>query len=1615
MGSLLTAIQVTGDTLSFNSVGAFEGQFTRSVGSGDNQFIETPSAGVLGTRAIQRSANGTETIVYVSNEPLGGLLNAATVSMKLKYSTNSTGKDGVPLFFGLTTNSEFPGFDTNSAGDDFLGVRLNQLIMGSNESKLSIFNGVNGSTVNEVDSAHENLAPGWYEFEVSFEKVDGAFDLSVAMHSLSENGVSRTAENIITAAVSSLANPDLLGSGGLHFYLGGTDSLNRGVEVIDEIVYSGIGDDVDLTGPSALLATVISNSQIDLTWSDNSSDETNFRVERKTGIGSWSAVKTLPAGTTSYSDVSLLGETTYSYRVFALANGVISKSSNQVSARTGSLTPFIPADLIASAFSTTGVRLTWTDTSSNETWFRIERKSGAGAFELVDDIVGDLEGFSDTGLVADTTYTYRIRSGNAAGLSPSSNEASVTTPSVPVPAAPSNFRLTSASVTQVAFAWDDNSNDEQGFRVARKTGSGSFELIAELPAGSTAYSDTEVTELGAYMYHVYGYNGNGQSAFSNPIDIKLPFLAPNGLTAQAVSTSQIDLSWNDNSQVETGYRIERKSGNSSYITLVNVGNDIASFSDMTVSPSTSYVYRVVGISFFEFSDYTNEATASTPALVPSAAPSELAIINMGIDHVILNWNDNSSDELGFRIERKTGNGSFEMLKELDPETTIFGDYDVTELGSYVYRVVSYNAAGGSVPTNEITVQMDFISPTKLSALAVSSERVDLSWLDNSSVETGYLVERKAGEGDFEELVALDAGSVEFTDTEVAPLSTYTYRVTALSGSLRSTSSNDSSVNTPNVPSPGSPSNLLANLIDSKHIALSWIDNSVNELGFRLERKVGNGGWSNFVQLPGNTTSFQDLQVSELETFRYRVVSFNDGGISTPSNEALVTFPFIAPTGLSGQSVSPTEVDLTWTDNSLVETGYRVERKSGDGPFMTLTTTEPGIEAYVDGSANLEVNYTYRVIGEYVGGLSTPSNEVSAATSANESKPNAPTGFSANAVAYDQIHLTWNDDSDNESGFRFERKEGSGGEFRFIGNSATNSTSFTDIGLKPDTTYFYRVSAFINGARASDKSPEKSATTLSIPLPSSPENLTVVSQEIGVVGLSWTDTSDVEAGFTIQRKIGGSNFEDLVSVNENVTFYNDSSVTELKSYTYRVLSYNSGGSSPVSSEVQVAVPLAIPRSFEGEAVSSNSVFLSWEDVSRIESAYRVERKESEGDFETVVLLGANSTEFSDSSVAPKSTYSYRVFAMKEGTVSEATNVINVTTPNIAVPNVPTELRVIALSETSVSITWKDNSDNEDGFQVFRKTEEGGVWVDIGEVVPDVNMFVDDQAISGVNYSYRVSAFNEGGAGEEVETDFIIPVAGRLINISTRGLVESGDNVMIGSFIIQGDGPKTVLIRGIGPSIASSINAPVLNDPELTLVSGADLNRPIAYNDDWRDTDEQRIIDVGLPPSNKLESAIVVQLEPGAYSAILSGVNYTTGFGLIEVYEVDYSKNIRVVNISTRSFVQEGDKRMIGGFIVNGDTPTRVYIRASGPSLPASIENRLADPILELFSGKERIDINDSWQESPRIGEIVATGIAPTNEKEAAIVATLDPGSYTAIVGGANDSVGYSLLEIYYYPE
>ena len=285
--------------------------------------------------------------------------------------------------------------------------------------------------------------------------------------------------------------------------------------------------------------------------------------------------------------------------------------------------------------------------------------------------------------------------------------------------------------------------------------------------------------------------------------------------------------------------------------------------------------------------------------------------------------------------------------------------------------------------------------------------------------------------------------------------------------------------------------------------------------------------------------------------------------------------------------------------------------------------------------------------------------------------------------------------------------------------------------------------------------------------------------------------------------------------------------------------------------------------------------------------------------------------------------------------------------------------------------------------------------------------------GIVSNVQLFATNSRGTATLPLIFFLAPSGA--VNIATRISVGTGDNVLIAGFIITGNAPKKVVIRAIAPSLkVNGVPLPgAMQDPILELHQPAGL---LGTNDNWRDTQENEIISTGIPPTDERESAILAYLNPGNYTAVVRGKDNATGIAVVEVYDLgtaslDSSSNAKLAQISTRGTVLGGDNVMIGGFIIT-QVATKVIVRAIGPSLSAfGVGNALQDPTLELHDGSgATIMSNDDWRTTQE-QQIIDTTVPPKDDRESAIVATLSPGAYTAIVRGKGDKTGVALVEVY----
>ncbi len=281
-----------------------------------------------------------------------------------------------------------------------------------------------------------------------------------------------------------------------------------------------------------------------------------------------------------------------------------------------------------------------------------------------------------------------------------------------------------------------------------------------------------------------------------------------------------------------------------------------------------------------------------------------------------------------------------------------------------------------------------------------------------------------------------------------------------------------------------------------------------------------------------------------------------------------------------------------------------------------------------------------------------------------------------------------------------------------------------------------------------------------------------------------------------------------------------------------------------------------------------------------------------------------------------------------------------------------------------------------------------------------------------YQYPTTSCNEAfySVPLHLEKTNFPAVGPQALNLSTRGNIGTGENVLIGGFIITGDEDKTVALRVLGPSLSDfGIVAP-LADPVLTVYDSS--GAVVATNDDWAsDPNASQISAAGLAPTNSAEAALAITLPPATYTVIAAGKNGSSGIGLLEAYDLSPAGS-RIANISTRGFVGTGENALISGFIIGDVANATVVVRALGASLPSTLSDVLADPSFTVYdSNGTAIASNDNWQDDVNAAAIQENGLAPGSATESATVLHPPPGAYSLIVNGANGESGISLVEVY----
>jgi titin len=932
------------------------------------------------------------------------------------------------------------------------------------------------------------------------------------------------------------------------------------------------------TAPIGLSATVISQSEIDLAWSDTAGDESGFKVRRavvtKGIIGPYVVVAVTSSTGTTFADQGLSSNTTYAYQVTAVNAGGESALSNMVQATTLPAPPAIPDALQAAALTSTSIMLSWTDGAADASSFLIQRQSGTGQFTQVATVAGAARTYTDTGLLPNTTYTYQIIAVNAGGQSSPSPQANATT-LLPPPDVPTALVAVAPAATQVNLSWVETGTGANGFIIQRSTAGAGFTQIATASSTATSYADTSVAPGTSYTYRLIATSAAGNSAPSASAAVTTPPLPPAppaGLTAVATSQTTIVLNWAGGGSGQAQFVIQRQSGTSGFSSIAVISGNSLTYSDTGLAPNTTYTYQVVASNTGGSSAPSNQATTATFPPVP-ATPTNFVAVPVSQTEIDLTWTDNKSDFTGFVLQRRSPTTGYTTVAQLSASTLAYADQNLAPNTAYTYQLFAVNTGGMSTPTAPLataTLPGAPAAPQGLTANGVSQAEIDLTWAAGDKTQTGFIVNRAdvvgGVVGAYVPIATLGAAALTFKDTGVVASTTYSYQIVAVNKGGMSAPSNTVQVTSPPAP-PTAVSNLTGTLTYATTASLSWTDTAGDQTGFVVMRKYGASASQKVAVLGPTATTFIDRGLVLGTTYTYQIVATNAGGQSTPSNAVVLNTPPLAPPAVgtvAATVTSTTTAVITWTYSATTQTGFLVLRAPVSGLFATVGTVGASVRSFTDTGLTSGTTYRYEVVAYNSGGNSSASNTATVTTL--QILPSQPTKLVSTRVGMTEIDMSWTYTGANAV---FLVQHLSGATWSTIATLAAGYRSYAMFGLTANTTYSFRIVAS-NAAGSSAPSNVLSVSTLPAS-PNAPGNLKAVAVGSKLVQLAWTEGSTSLNGFKIERRTGSGGFVTIATRGAVARGLDDTSVTGGNTYTYRVTAYNSSGWSLPSTLATVTTP------------------------------------------------------------------------------------------------------------------------------------------------------------------------------------------------------------------------------------------------------------------------------------------------------------------------------------------------------------------------------------------------------------------------------------------------------------
>jgi fibronectin type 3 domain-containing protein len=833
--------------------------------------------------------------------------------------------------------------------------------------------------------------------------------------------------------------------------------------------------------------------------------------------------------------------------------------------------------------------------------------------------------------------------------------------------------------------------------------------LKALANGTDGYNG--VYKAGTSGFPIYTYKSTNywvDVVFNTP-----PPASPQTTTATAKSATEVDVSWSDVA-TETAYRVEVSSdGSSGWTPVATVGQNVTTFQDFDLIPSTLYYYRVIAINSGGSSAASPTASATTPPQAP-ATPSGLSATAVSSTEIQVSWTGVPS-ETGYVLERSSGQSGW-TTAQTTTETSVV-DGGLTPRTTYSYRVRAVNSGASSAPSaavdaTTLAATNPPATPTGLSATSTSTQ-VQLTWNDVPD-EEAYEVQRYAG--DWITLDTLAANTVTYVDAQdLLPSTTYAYRVIATNGGGSSLPSDVVYVTTLEDP-PAAPGNLVVTDTTTSSVSLAWTAGA-DATSFDIQRSTDGTSWT----LAGSSasTAFTDSGLASDTTYMYRVVANNSGGSSPPSAVLTVRTvkfipPLVPPGNVAVSSTTSTTATLSWTADSPASS-FRIERADqGSTNWTTVGTTAQ--LTFTDVGLAPGTTYQYRIFASDGTSESAASAVVTATTLPGA--PSAPTNVVAAAASSTDISVRWSAAAGADS---YVVEQSSDGVTWQAGVQVTAPTTSTTFGsLPPSTVMSYRVTAR-NAGGASAPSVVAAAKTYPRPCP-----CTIFTPTSRPVAASSSDTTANELGVKFRADVGGTItgvrfYKGTLNTGTHIGHLWTKAGALLATATF------AGESASGWQEVLFSTPVTITAgtTYVASYTAPNGRYASDTNFFATSPAGSSPLTGLQNGVD-----GTNGVYFQGTSGFPK--FSYKSSNYWVDVIFSA-----------AAPATPTSLRVSAVTANSVTLAWNPSA-NAAGYRIESSVDGATGWTLRGSTTPDTATFVDPGLAASTTLYYRVLAVNSAGS-------------------------------------------------------------------------------------------------------------------------------------------------------------------------------------------------------------------------------------------------------------------------------